>query len=168
MAMSPAQRKLLRPSHLRSLDGLDAWWLASAGVEAQRVVSVGRTKWTLCYKVHVIPSRKIEYKASITLWPNVRRKRFTSRRQPGWLPDLVKARWYQACERQLRRHGYRGRWQWSPWGRFGDFWKTLEDFSSLAREARKLEQLRKDPGFPAGPSHSLLQRTGARVARPDR
>lgn len=153
MTVSPAQHKLLRPAHLRSLHGLDAWWLASAGVEARRVVSVGRTKCTVCYKVHVIPSRKIEYKASITLWPNARR-RLASRRQPGWQPDLVKAHWYQACGRELRRHGYRGSWQWSPWGRFGDFWKTLKDFSSLAQEARKLECLRKGPGLPTGPSNT--------------
>jgi hypothetical protein len=167
MTVPLAQRKLLRPAHLRSLHGLDAWWLASAGVEAQRVVSVGRKKWTICYKVHVIPSRKIEYKASITLWPKVRRKRLTSRRQRGWDADLIKTNWYQACCRELRRYGYRGSWLWSPWGRYGDFWKTLKDFGSLAREAHVLERLRKAP-FPAGPSNSLLQRTGARVARPGR
>jgi len=43
MTVPPAQRKSHRPARLRSVHGLDAWWLASAGVEAQRVVSVGRT-----------------------------------------------------------------------------------------------------------------------------
>ncbi len=150
---------------LWAFDGLDAWRLASAGVEAQRVVSVRRTKWTVCYKVHVIPSRRIEYKASITLWPRAR-KRLPSRRQPGWHRDLVKRNWYQACGRELRRHGYHGSWLWSPYGRFGDFWKTLRDLSSLAREVRLLEHLRREPFFGAGPSNTALQRTGARGARP--
>lgn len=136
---------------LLAFNGLSAWRLASAGVEARRIISVGRTKWTVCYKVHVVPSRTTKYKASVTLWPNARR-RLASRRQAGWHPDLVKANWYQACGRRLRRHGYRGKWQWSPWGRFGDFWKTLKDFSSLAREAHKLEHLRKGPGLPTAPS----------------
>ena len=168
MNVWPTQRRSQGPMSLRAFNGLDAWWLASAGVEAQRTVSVARTKWTVCYKVHVIPSRRIEYKASITLWPNARGKRLTSRRQAGWHPDLIKTNWYQACSRELRRHGYRGSWQWSPWGRFGDFWKTLKDFSSLARETHKLERLRKGPGLPMGPSNSALQRTGGHRARPGR
>ena len=133
---------------LRALRGLDTWRLVSIGVEARRVVSVGRTKWTVCYKVHVIPARRTEYKASITLWPRARTKKLTSRRAPGWHPDLVKGDWYQACGRELRRRGYQGSWPWSPWGRFGDFWKTLGDFNALAREARVLERLRRAPLIP--------------------
>jgi len=158
------QRKLPRPPHVRIFEGLDAWWLASGGLEAQRVVSVGRTRWTVCYKVHVIPSRRTEYKANITLWPHAQ-KRIRSRRHPGWHPDLVKGKWYQACGRELRRHGYHGTWQWSPWGRFGDFWKSLKDSGSLAREAHFLERLRSEPFSPAGPSNPAFQRTGTRAAR---
>lgn len=137
-------------------------WIA--GVEARRVISVGRVKWTVCYKVHIIASGTTEYKASVTLWPNPR-KRLTSRGGAGWQPDLVKANWYQACGRQLRRHGYRGSWQWSPWGRFGDFWKPLKDLSSLVREAHKLDHLRNDPDFPTTASKITLQRTGPRSGR---
>ena|SRR5215471_12019279 len=147
--------------------GLDGWSLASAGIEAQRTISVGHAKFTVCYKVHVIPSRRTKYKASITVWPEARR-RFTSTRQPGWHPDLLKSSWYQACARALRRHGYRGTWRWSPWGRFGDFWKSLSDSGSLAREAHKLERLRDSLGLPNGPSNFALQRTGARDAHPGR
>jgi hypothetical protein len=168
MSMRPIRRRSHGPMLLRAFNGLDAWWLANAGVETQRVVSVGRTKWTVCYKVHVIPSRRIEYKASITLWPNVRREKLTSRRQPGWHPDLVKTNWYQACGRELRRHGYHGSWQWSSWGRFGDFWKSLKDFRALAREAHALERLRKGPALPKALSNHALQRTGARGGRPGR
>jgi len=168
MTVRPTGHRSQGPMSLQAFTGLDAWWLASAGVEAQRAVSVGRTKWTVCYKVHVIPSRRIEYKASITLWPNARGKRLTSRRQAGWHPDLIKTNWYEGCRRELRRRGYHGSWQWSPSGRFGDFWKTFKDFSSLAREARILERLRKGSALPTGPSNFALQRTGARGARPGR
>ena len=151
---------------LRAFDGLDAWCLASVGVEARRVVSVRRTTWTVCYKVPVIPLRRIECKSSITLWPRAR-KTLASRRQPGWHPDLVKGgNWYQAYGRELRRHGYHGSWLWSPCGRFGDFWKTLRDSNSLAREVRLLEHLRREPFFGTGPSNTALGRTGARGARP--
>jgi hypothetical protein len=167
MTIRAAQRRSSSSTLLRAFDGLDAWFLVSAGVEAQRVVSVRRTKWTVCYKIHVIPSRRIEYRASITLWP-MTRTTLASRRQPGWRPELLKSNWYQVCGRELRRHGYHGSWLWSPCGRFGDFWKTLRDFSSLAREVRLLEHLRREPFFGAGPSNTALQRTGARGARPGR
>jgi hypothetical protein len=88
-----------------------------------------------------------------------------SRTQPGWHPELVKSDWYRACGRELRRHGYNGSWVWSPYGRFGDFWKTLQNFASLAREVRLLERLRKEPFFGGGPSNIALQRTAARRAR---
>jgi hypothetical protein len=134
-----------RPTRLlRAFDGLDSWRLTNVGVMARRVVEVGATKWTVCYMVHVIPSRRVEYKASITLWPRTG-KRLTSRRQLGWHPELREAKWYQACGRALARHGYRGSWQWSPWGRFGDFWKTLKNLDALAREIRLLERLRRAP-----------------------
>jgi hypothetical protein len=88
--------KLTAPQHrrrghvpLRAFTRLDRWWLASAGIEAQRAISVGRAKLTVYYKVHVIPSRRITYKASITVWPNARR-RLASPRQPGWHRDLAK------------------------------------------------------------------------------
>jgi hypothetical protein len=152
---------------LRVFTALDRWWLASAGIEAQRVISVGRAKLTVCYKVQVISSGRTKYKASITVWPRARR-RFTSAKQPGWHPDLVKSSWYQACARALRRHGYHGTWRWSPWGRFGDFWKSLRDSRSLASEAHKLEGLRDALGLPNGPSNFALQRTGARDAHPGR
>ena len=125
-------------SGLRALASLDGWSLASVGVEARDVLVVGPTKWTVCYKLHVIPSRRILYKASITLWPRTRARRLL----PDWHPHLLKANWYQACRQQLRRHGYRGSWAPSPYGRFGDFWKTLRNFNALPREARLLQRLR--------------------------
>jgi len=164
MATRPPQRRPHGLAFLRALDGLAAWSVVSVGVESRRVVSVRGTNWTVCYKVHVIPSRTIEYKASITMWPRAR-KTLASRTQPGWHPELVKSNWYKTCGRELRRHGYYGSWAWSPYGRFGDFWKTLRDFESLAREVRLLERLRKEPFFGGGPSNIALHRTAARGAR---
>jgi hypothetical protein len=42
----------------------------------------------------------------------------------------------------LRRYGYRGAWRHSPWGRFGDFWKSHEDAASLLQETQRLEALK--------------------------
>lgn len=118
----------------------------SVGLEARQVISVARTKWTVCYKIHAIPSGRTEYKSSITLWPRAK-KRLVSRAEPGWHAGLVKSNWYRTCREELCRRGYHGRWSWSPSGRFGDFWKTLKDFQSLAKEARILDRLRKEPSF---------------------
>src|SRR5262249_14255352 len=118
----------------------------SAGLEARQVISVAQTKWTVCYKIHAIPSRRTEYKSSITLWPHAKR-RLVSRAEHGWHTDLVKSNWYRTCRKELRRSGYHGRWHWSPSGRFGDFWMSLKDFDSLTREARILDRLRKKPSF---------------------
>jgi|SRR5437016_5391928 len=144
--------RTLRCPRLRAFGGLDAWCVASAGFEAQQVVSVGSTKWTICFKLHVIPTRRTQYKASITLWPTTRGKRA----HPGWHPHLVNGNWYQACQRELRRYGYHGSWLSSPHGRFGDFWKTLSDFDALAREARFLERLRKTSRLGRGRRTSRL------------
>jgi hypothetical protein len=123
---------------------MPAWWLASAGVEAQQRVTVGRAGWTVCYKIHVIPSRKPRYEASITLWPKARRRLTSRDRSGGWNARLVRSGWYDRASDELRRHGYRGKWQWSPWGRFGDFWKSFKSIDALAVEARRLERLRTE------------------------
>jgi hypothetical protein len=150
-----------RPSDLvPPFRGLSEWWLASAGVEAQRVVSVGRTRWTVCYKVHVIPARRREFKASITLWPRGRRRIASRRRTGGWNSDLLQHGWYDSSALELRRHGYRGTWQWSPWGRFGDFWKDLTSMKDLVAEVRILERLRNTLKFALErPSNNEMQRT---------
>jgi hypothetical protein len=165
--MSAPRRQSRSHVALRPFAGLEGWWLANGGVETQRTISVGRAKLTVCYKVHVIPSRRPTYKASITVWPRARR-RFTSRLQLGWHPDLLRMGWYQASAREFRQHGYHGTWRWSPWGRFGDFWKSLKEPGSLAKEAHKLERLRDVSRLPHGPSNITLQRTGARDARSGR
>jgi len=143
-----ARHSLPRCARLGAFDRLAAWSLTGAGLEARQVVSVARTKWTVCYKVHVIPARRTQYKASITLWPKAGTKPI-ARTHPGWNADLVRNKWYQACRQELRRRGYHGNWLWSPSGRFGDFWKTLSDANALAKEARVLERLRRQPSFGA-------------------
>jgi hypothetical protein len=124
---------------LRTLSRLGGWCLASVGVEAKDILSVGPTRWTVCYKLHVIPLRRTQYKASITLWPRTR----ASRQPLKWHPYLVRENWYQACRLELRRYGYRGKWAQSPNGLFGDFWKTLGSLDALPREARRLQRFRR-------------------------
>ena len=138
-----------RPSHLmRAFQGMDEWVLASAGVESQRILTIGRTKWTACYGVHVVPGRRRPgYQASVTLWPRVRRRLASQRRSGGWNAALLEQGWYDRSSRELRRHGYRGTWQWSPWGRFGDFRKTLKSMSDLAVEVRNVDRLRQSLRF---------------------
>ena len=144
------RRRFQVPALLRAIEGLDAWWLATAGVEANRVVTVHRTKWTVCFKLHLVRGQEVEYHASITLWPTARQK-LASRRQLGWQPDLVRSNWYRACRRELGRHGYHGSWHWSPRGRYGDFWRRLPDSRALAKEVRLLEELRRARPFFASP-----------------
>jgi hypothetical protein len=74
MTARPRQNESHRVMWLRGLGGLNGWSVTSAAVEAKRVVSVGRTKWTACYKVHVIPSRRIQYKVAETLRTYGRRR----------------------------------------------------------------------------------------------
>lgn len=50
--------------------------------------------------------------------------------------------WYESCERELARYGYRGEWRHSPWGRFGDFWKRHRDAASLLKEVDAIETLK--------------------------
>ena len=152
MTARRAKHRMHPCPRLRAFGRLDGWCLVNAGIEAQHMVSVGLTRWTVCYKVHVIPSRRTQFKASITLWPRTRHRPA----HPGWHPQLLKAGWYQTCQRELHRYGYRGSWAASPFGRFGDFWKTLRDFNALTKEAHVLEGLRPESLFARGRRTSRL------------
>jgi hypothetical protein len=117
-------------------------WVARAGFETSRDIAVGDEPWRVCYAIHVIPAgpRGVELKSSITLWPAATRKR------PGWRrggrsPTLRAKGWYETCRRRLGQHGYAGRWQASPWGRFGSFWKPLKDTAAVSAEIAALERL---------------------------
>ena len=85
-------------------------------VEAHSIIALGHTKWTVCYKVHVVRAPPVEYTASITLWPRLTtgpaaptvRGWNVSRKCGGWNRALVHIRWYDECAAQLRRYGYDG------------------------------------------------------------
>ena len=108
----------------------------------RRVVSVDGKPWRVCYAIHAVPASRlrVEFRSSITLWPERLRKR-PGWKRGGWSAALRKKAWYQGCEQQLDQHGYEGRWQASPWGRFGDFWKSLKDTAAVLAEVELLEQL---------------------------
>jgi hypothetical protein len=124
------------------------WWAANAGFERRDAVTVDGTRWTIIYKIHVVRSEgaradKLDFKSSITVWPATT----AVRRRPARVPDESDAgrlskEWRQKCQREIRQHGYRGGWEKSPAGQFGDFWKTLKDASSVATEVKLLDQMR--------------------------
>jgi hypothetical protein len=86
---------------LRGFDGLDAWKVSSVGVEARSVMPVRGTRWVVCYKVHMLRAPKLEYKASITLWPRVGKRSGVggkrSNKSDGWNAELIRDDWYKRC-----------------------------------------------------------------------
>ena len=146
--------KSLRDSKTRS-------WRVRTHVERRRVERVGRTHFRATYAIHATPLLRglnVEVKSSITLWPPARRRLPAGWKRAGWNADLLKKRWYQACQRELQRLGYDGQWKASPWGRFGDFWKDLDTPSAIAAEIRLLARL-SDRAWLPELSNNKLQRT---------
>lgn len=152
MGMRKRRGRLRRDPVFRVLrlfeDLQGAWITANAGFERREALAVDGKQWTVIYKLHVIRSEgdsagKVDLKSSITLWPPTAPKRkVADGSKDGWDANLLKQHWYQTCQRQLRRYGYRGRWQPSPVGRFGDFWKTLRDAKTAAKELKLLDRVR--------------------------
>jgi hypothetical protein len=115
----------------RFFDGHDRAWLAVAGFTRRDVVTPDGGEWVIYYKVHVVRSvgaRAVELKSSVTIWPPTARARAE--------------KWRRACQREIRRDGYRGGWMKSPHGRFGDFWKTLASARAVPAEVKRLDRLR--------------------------
>ena len=136
--------KSLRNSKTRS-------WRVRTHLERRRVERVGHTHFRMTCAIHATPLLRglnVEVKSSITLWPASRRRLPAGWKRAGWNADLLKARWYQACQRELKRLGYDGKWQASPWGRFGDFWKDLDTPSAIAAEIKLLARLSEGAWLP--------------------
>jgi hypothetical protein len=119
-----------------------ARWTARGAFETRRVLSVHGTPWRVTCAIHAVPAGtlRVQFQSSITLWPVTLRKR-PGWKRGGWSAALRTKGWYRACEGELGQHGYRGRWQASPWGRFGDFWKPLRDAGAALGEMERLERL---------------------------
>lgn len=127
---------------LESFD--DAWWMATAGFARSHTVTAERRRWTVAYRIdayHVnrYLAREPRLMASITLWPPARNERATRVYRRNGTPR--EKQWIEACERQIRRQGYRGQWRKSPWGEFGDFSKRLKDAKAVAAEVKRLGAL---------------------------
>jgi hypothetical protein len=124
-------------------------WYYRAQFGTNREFLVGRTEVTVNYGIHVVPpgGREGVFRSSVTVWPKGRKRgsprqwNAGSKKPGGWNAALLRLDWYQLCERELRRRDYRGTWRHSPWGRFGDFWKSHKDAASLLRETKRLEAL---------------------------
>jgi hypothetical protein len=130
------------------------WLPSTAGFELWRFVKNGRTSWSVCMKVHAVPTRSgpggpIQFKASVTLWSATQGGRV--------LPQ--DAEWKSKTRRLLSRVGYRGNWMDSPDGQFGDFWKDLPGPAAVRREVKVLEAL------DLAPEHAPAPRTAHRPSR---
>lgn len=120
------------------MDG--AWWTSSVNFQArQQTLAVEGTRWRVTFHVYAVRLRekgksKLEFKSTVTLWPADQTKDKD--------PQLVKGKWYEKCQRKLRRYGYRGAWQESPYGYFGSFEKALDSPQAVAAEARGIDRIR--------------------------
>jgi hypothetical protein len=128
-----------------------AWTPANAGYELWRAVEAGGTRWSVCMKVHAVPARTgprgpLQFKASITLWPDGAARSRQTGAARAW-PVMVR--------KHLGRVGYRGTWMKSPHGVFGDFWKELPGPAAVRREAKVLEALE----LPRGTNGRVVRRT---------
>src|SRR5262245_22876671 len=138
------------------------WQVGNAGFEPRVPFRVAGFTGTVVYKVHAIGfgERRLRFKVSVTLWPRdaVRGGSARTRKRSARLVQTG----LEACGRALRRHGYRGDWPASPWGRFGDFWKSLRDVKAVRSEVRVLERWVEAPPWAAVPSsgHAKPARRG--------
>jgi hypothetical protein len=118
-------------------------WREGVGFERREQVAAAGWQWTVVYKIHTLPAMTgpatHEFKSSITVWPAAPP---TRPRGHGLRDTEAVSGWRQHVQSRLRRHGYRGRWEKSPDGRFGDFWKSLPSAAAVAVEVKRLERLR--------------------------
>jgi hypothetical protein len=128
-------------------------WNYRTNFATGRLYTVGRTKLTVAFTLHVVPPGHSDgvLASSVTVWPGVRRRLGDDRlwsaspKIPGgWNAALRRMGWYEDCEDLLRSYGYHGKWRHSPFGRFGDFWKKHPDSKSLVAEVAVLERLSKE------------------------
>ena len=117
-------------------------WNYRANFGTTRVFSVGRTQVTVAFALHVVPpggGSEGVFRSSVSAWPKARRRGPSE--YGTWNAELLRLEWYAECRRELGRYGYRGKWRPSPWGRFGDFWRSHPDEASLLAEVEALEAL---------------------------
>jgi hypothetical protein len=124
-----------------------AWRATNAGFERRNFVIVDRTRWTIICKIHALkfqPTRleKINFRASITIWPGTMTKSERFARVRVANAGRPARQWRREAEGKIRKQGYRGRWRRFPGGKFGDFWKTLRDLRAARAEVKLLDSLR--------------------------
>ena len=127
--------------------GRDAWRAANASIERRDVAVVDGTRWTIFRKIHANRIRgdradKLDFRASITIWPGTTIKSEGLARFRGISKDKPTLQaWRRQLQGKIRKQGYRGRWQRSPWGPHGDFWKTLKAARAVRAEVKLLDEL---------------------------
>lgn len=140
------------------------WSPATAGYELWRAVEAEGARWAACMKVHAVstgsgPGAPVQFKASVTLWPDGAAR---NEREKGAAPT-----WPDAVRTHLERLGYTGDWMKSPDGVFGDFWKDLPGLAAVRREAKLLLGLELSASA-LGPAATGRRRRRARGRQPSR
>jgi hypothetical protein len=131
-------------------------WIPRAHFGTGRRVNIGRTTVSIWGSLHVLPAGAADGPLSSTIMisPHASARSATDR-------GLARTGWYVACERLLRRHGYRGRWRRGSWGVSGVFSRRHADAASLVSQMAKIEAVVAEPWASlAAPSNKALQLTG--------
>lgn len=140
------------------------WAPRDAGYELVRLARGDEKDWLVRLKLHVAPATREDdgrraFRATVTWWPPRPRAQTDDKRTtaPGG--------WYALVTRVLRQVGYRGQWEHSPFGTFGNFSKDLRGPADVRREARLLETLELPAAEPAVTSKQRVPRRGRGTPR---
>jgi hypothetical protein len=116
------------------------WQIGAAGFEVRVPFrALAGIRGSLVYKVHTIgwAERRMRFFGSVTIWPRMEAR--VTRRLGKASAARVEKACQERCNRVLRQQGYRARWHRTPWGKFGDYWKPLQDLRKLYAEIRLYE-----------------------------
>jgi len=116
--------------------------MPSGGYELRQRVNVRKKWWTLCFKLHLVPSLDqgridwlgVRFCSTVTMWPPK-----LSGQEFEW---FIRQGGYRTFEERLKEHGYDGAWRTTPdVGQWANFEKELSDLAAVRLEAKLLESL---------------------------
>lgn len=102
------------------------WQVSGANYDLHRIVLVRDVRWQVTFGLHIlILRRNVAFKMSSALWPPDAGER--TQRISG------ESGWYRLSADRLRSIGFRGKWDDSPHGRWGEFWRTFPSVTAVRR-----------------------------------